>query len=63
MSAVACAIGGVNSEVLFAGPQGGCVGLDQANVRLPRTLAGRGDVDVMITVDGKAANLVKVNFK
>ncbi len=56
-------IGGVNSEVLFAGPQGGFVGLDQINLRLPRILAGRGDVDVVLTVDGKTANPVKINVK
>jgi uncharacterized protein (TIGR03437 family) len=30
---------------------------------LPRTLEGRGEVDVAVSVDGKAANLVKVNIR
>jgi uncharacterized protein (TIGR03437 family) len=30
----------------------------QSNVRLPRSLAGRGEVDVVMMVDGKAANTV-----
>jgi len=30
---------------------------------LPTTLAGRGEVDVVLTVDGKAANPVKVRIK
>ena len=47
----------------FAGAQGGFVGLDQANVRIPRSLAGRGDVDVVLTVDGQPANVVRVNVK
>ncbi len=56
-------LGGLNAEVLYAGAQGSLAGLDQINVRLPRSLAGRGDVDVALTVDGKAANVVQVNFK
>ena len=35
-------------------------GLD---VRLPRSLMGRGLVDVAQTVDGKAANVVRINVK
>jgi uncharacterized protein (TIGR03437 family) len=50
-------------EVLYAGAQGGFVGLDQVNVRLQRSLAGRGDTDIILTVDDKRANTVKVNFK
>ncbi len=60
---IATTIGGVACETLYAGAQGSLVGLDQVNVRLPRTLAGRGEVDVAFTADGKAANMVRVNFK
>ena len=31
-------------------------GLDQVNVKLPKSLRGRGEVDVVLTVDGVAAN-------
>jgi uncharacterized protein (TIGR03437 family) len=55
--------GGQNAEVLFAGAQGDFVGLDQVNLRLPHSLAGRGEVDVVLIVDGKAANPVKVHFR
>ncbi|MGH7185412.1 MAG: Ig-like domain-containing protein, partial [Pseudomonadota bacterium] len=55
-----CTIGGMNAEVLFAGPQGAFAGLDQANVRLPRALVGRGEVDVVMTLDGKTANAMKI---
>jgi hypothetical protein len=41
-------------------PQGQYPGLDQVNVRLPRSLAGRGEVNIALTVDGKAANTVTV---
>jgi len=63
LSAVTCDIGGVNSEVLFAGAQGGFVGLDQMNVRLARNLAGRGEIDLVVTVDGRLANTVRINVK
>jgi uncharacterized protein (TIGR03437 family) len=56
-------IGGVDAETLFLGPQGGFVGLDQGNIRIPRSLAGRGEVDVVVTVGGKAANIVSVSVK
>ncbi|MCI0339250.1 MAG: hypothetical protein L0226_16890, partial [Acidobacteria bacterium] len=63
LSAVLVKIGGVDMEVQFAGPQGFFVGLDQINIPLPRSLAGRGDLDINLTVDGKAANVVQVGFK
>jgi len=47
LSAVAGAIGGVNADVLFAGAQGDFAGLDQTNIRIPRSLAGRGNVDLV----------------
>ena len=51
------------AEVLFAGAQGGLVGLDQCNLRLPPSLAGRGEVDVALSVEGKASNTVKVRIR
>jgi len=63
LSATTVSIGGVNAEVLYAGEQGGFVGLDQLNARLSRSLTGRGEVDVVLMVDGKTANTTKVSFK
>jgi len=60
LSAVSCSIGGVASDVLYAGEVAGFVGYDQINVRLSPSLAGRGEVDVVVTVDGKTANVVRV---
>jgi uncharacterized protein (TIGR03437 family) len=57
---VKAVIGGENAEVLYAGPQPESVGLDQVNVRLQRSLIGRGEVNVVLTVDGKTANTVTV---
>ncbi|MGH9843418.1 MAG: hypothetical protein ACREEM_32170 [Blastocatellia bacterium] len=38
-------------------------GLDQVNVRLARSLAARGEADVILTIDGKMANTVRVNVQ
>jgi uncharacterized protein (TIGR03437 family) len=56
-------IGGVPAQILYAGPQGSFIGLDQVNVRLPRTLIGRGEVNVVLTVNGIAANTVTIAIK
>lgn len=55
-------IGGVKAPVQFIGAQGGFDGLDQINVQIPRSLLGRGDVDVLLTVDGKTANPVAIKI-
>ena len=60
---VSVTVGGVSAAVSFAGATGGLVGLDQLNVSLPRTLIGRGEVDVATVVEGKSTNLVKVTIK
>ncbi len=61
LSNVTCTIGGENAEVVFAGTQGSFAGLDQANVRIPRALSGRGVVNLVFTVNGKTANTVTIN--
>jgi uncharacterized protein (TIGR03437 family) len=64
LAAVTCQIGGTNVPVSFAGAQGDLAGLDQLNIGpVPRTLAGRGEVDVVLMVDGKPANTVKINLQ
>ena len=62
LSAVTVLIGGANQQVEFAGPQGTFVGLDQINVRLSRSLAGRGVVQIVLTVDGLTANVLTVEI-
>jgi len=63
LSAVSLRIGGINAELLYAGPQGDFIGLDQVNVHLPRTLAGRGEVNLTMTADGVPANTVTISVK
>ena len=60
LSAVKVRVDGVDCNVLYAGPQGGFVGLDQLNINLPRMLGGRGELELELTVDGKAANVVTI---
>lgn len=60
---VTATIGSTNAEVLFAAAQGSLVGVDQANIRLPRSLAGHGPVDLVLRVGTKNANSVTLNFK
>jgi uncharacterized protein (TIGR03437 family) len=63
-SGVTATLGGSSIPVLGAVPQGQFVGLDQINIGpIPRSLAGRGEVDLILTADGKAANTVKVNIR
>jgi uncharacterized protein (TIGR03437 family) len=63
LSALAASLGNIPAELLYAGPQGGFVGLDQVNLRVPRSLAGRGEVEIQMTADGKTANPVRVSFR
>jgi uncharacterized protein (TIGR03437 family) len=63
LSAVTARIGGEAVETLFAGPQGRYAGLDQINLRIPQSLRGRGDLDVVISADGKTANTVRINIE
>lgn len=60
--AVSAKIGGVPAQVLYAGAQPDFAGLDQMNVTVPRSLIGRGEVDIVLTVDGQTANIVKINI-
>ena len=63
LNAVTCALGGETVTAQFAGPQGGLVGLDQVNLPVPRGLAGRGEIEVVLTVEGKTANALKVQMR
>jgi uncharacterized protein (TIGR03437 family) len=47
----------------FAGPQLEFEGLDQINIKLPRTLAGKGEVSVTAEVDGLRSNNVSLTFR
>lgn len=56
-------LGDVDAEVSYAGAVPDFVGLDQINVRVPRSLTGRGEVEIALVVDSRAANPVRVSFR
>ena len=56
-------IGGIEGPVLYAGAHCCYVGVDQINLQIPKSLMGRGEVDVVLTIEGKIANTVKINVK
>ncbi len=61
--AVTAAAGGVTSTPLFVGAQGGFAGLDQINWIVPPELAGKGELDLTFTLDGKTTNPVKIKVR
>ena len=56
-------IGGAAVEVVKAEPQWELMGLDLIDVKIPRSLAGKGKVNVEVTVDGQVANRTSINVK
>jgi uncharacterized protein (TIGR03437 family) len=63
MANVKARINGVDIAVPFAGAVSGLIGVDQINLPLPRSLAGSGEVNILLTIDGKAANPVRINIR
>ena len=64
LSSFTVTIGGVSVPVSGAAAQSQYPGLDQVNVGpLPRTLAGKGESNLVLQVDGRTANTVTVNIK
>ena len=61
--AVAATIGGAYAQVSFAEAHPDFVGVDQVNMLVPHSLAGCGEVDVLLTVDAKMANPVRINIR
>jgi len=63
LSQVSAKLANQTVDVTFAGAQGQLTGLDQLNLRLPRSLAGRGELELELEVEGKKANKVKIYVK
>ncbi len=63
LASVKVMIGGVEAPVEYAGRQCCFEGVDQINALIPRSLIGKGEVDVTLSVDGIVANTVRVNIK
>jgi uncharacterized protein (TIGR03437 family) len=60
---VTCKIGSTTLPVQYASLAPGSVGEDQVNILLPQTFKGAGTVNVALTVDGQAANVVAISVK
>jgi uncharacterized protein (TIGR03437 family) len=56
-------VNGVNATVLYAGPGGNSSGLDQLNIQLPASVAGKGNVNLQFSVGGIAANPVQITIQ
>ena len=56
-------IGEFTAEAVFIGPQPDFTGLDQINLRLPRRLAGQGEVMINLLIDDQKANSVVIAIK
>ncbi len=67
LNQVSATIAGQAIEVLAATAQGSLAGLDQLNLRLPRSLAGRNECELIVSVSGnvgsQTANRVKLIIK
>lgn len=63
-NSVSATIGGTSTPILGFAAAPGFVGLDQINVGpIPKSLAGRGNADVVLTIGAKTANTVTINIK
>jgi uncharacterized protein (TIGR03437 family) len=56
-------IAGQEAPVFYSGPAGHFPGLDEVVVELPRSLAGMGQVDVVLTADGQTASPVPIHIQ
>ena len=63
LASVTARVGSLDAAVTYAGSQGGFPGLDQVNLRMPRTLAGAGRVGIALTVDGWDVGPVFISFR
>lgn len=64
LAAATLSVGGEPVPLTFAGPQGQFSGLDQINAGpLPRSLANRGEVPLILTVDGKGSNSITISVR
>ena len=56
-------IGGVAANVQYAGPQQAFPGLDQINIVIPQSLAGKGSVPITLSIGGATSNTVNVSIQ
>jgi uncharacterized protein (TIGR03437 family) len=62
-SAASARVADVAASVVYAGAQGQYAGLDQYNIEVPRSIAGRGEVTLSILVNGVPATPVRLSVE
>ena len=63
VTSASATIGDIAAGLAYAGPLTPANGVAQFNLLIPRTLAGAGTVDVVVTINGKSSNAVIVNIR
>jgi uncharacterized protein (TIGR03437 family) len=63
ITSATASVGGIDVQAAYAGPQNTYPGLDQINLQIPRSLVGKGRVDITVTAGGKISNPVYVTIK
>lgn len=53
-------VAGIQAQVLYAGPQRSYPGLDQVNLTLPQSIAGKGNINVQLSAAGIVSNPVQI---
>lgn len=61
-SGVTAKVNGVTANVLYAGPSA-YTGVDQVNLQLPSSLAGKGNVNILLTASGIQANAAQITVQ
>jgi uncharacterized protein (TIGR03437 family) len=61
-SGVTVMVNGVSAPALYAGPSE-YVGVDQVNIQLPASLAGKGNVNILVTAGGVQANAAQITIQ
>jgi uncharacterized protein (TIGR03437 family) len=62
-STVQVTIGGAAANVLYAGPEGYYPGVDQINIEVRQSLAGTGNVSIVLSAGGLTSNTVNVTIQ
>lgn len=55
--------GGITAIPYWIGAQGTLIGSDQIILQIPQTMAGKGEMDLVFTLDGKQSNPVRIKIK
>jgi uncharacterized protein (TIGR03437 family) len=63
LSTTTATIGGLSASVLYAGPQGTNIGLDQVNLAIPAALRGLSQADAVLTINGQSTNTIRFNLQ